>query len=48
MKFYEQNPILKEGVEEGVKVSRLQLSKLTANVIERGLDILGIEVVDKI
>ena len=48
MKFYEQNPILKEGVEEEVKVSRLQLSKLTANVIERGLDILGIEVVDKI
>jgi arginyl-tRNA synthetase len=48
MKFYEQNPILKEGVEEEVKVSRLQLSKLTANVIERGLDILGIEVVNKI
>ncbi|NEW59811.1 arginine--tRNA ligase [Sulfurovum sp. bin170] len=48
MKFYEQNPILKDGVEKEVKMSRLQLSKLTANVIEKGLDILGIEVVDRI
>ncbi len=48
MKFYEQNPILKEGVEEKTKISRLQLSKLTSNVIEKGLDILGIQVVDKI
>ncbi|MCH9741548.1 MAG: arginine--tRNA ligase [Epsilonproteobacteria bacterium] len=48
MKFYEQNPILKEGVEEEIKMSRLQLALLTANVIKKGLDILGIEVVDKI
>ncbi|SFV50875.1 Arginyl-tRNA synthetase [hydrothermal vent metagenome] len=48
MKFYEQNPILKDGVEEEVKMSRLQLSQLTANVIKKGLDILGIEVVDRI
>jgi arginyl-tRNA synthetase len=48
MKFYEQNPILKEGVKEDVKISRLLLAKLTANVIEKGLNILGIEVVDRI
>jgi len=48
MKFYELNPILKGGIEEEVKMSRLQLAKLTGLVIEKGLDILGIKVVDKI
>ena len=48
MKFYELNPILKGGIEEEVKMSRLQLVKLTASVIKKSLDILGIEVVDKI
>lgn len=48
MKFYEQNPILKEGVEESTKMSRLQLASLTGKVIKKGLEILGIEVVDKI
>ena len=48
MRFYEQNPILKEGVAEDIKMSRLQLAQLTANVIKKGLEILGIKVVDKI
>ena len=48
MKFYELNPILKGGIEEEVKMSRLQLAKLTASVIKKSLDILGIQVVDKI
>jgi len=48
MKFYELNPILKDGIDEKTKMSRLQLAKLTASVIEKGLNILGIEVVDKI
>jgi len=48
MKFYELNPILKAGIDEEVKMSRLQLSKLTASVIQKSLDILGIKVVDKI
>jgi arginyl-tRNA synthetase len=48
MKFYELNPILKGGIDEEVKMSRLQLAKLTASVIEKGLDILGIKVIDKI
>jgi arginyl-tRNA synthetase len=48
MKFYEQNPILKEGIDEEIKMSRLQLSILTSKVIKKGLEILGIEVVEKI
>ena len=48
MKFYELNPILKDDVEERTKMSRLQLATLTGNVIKKGLNILGIEVVNKI
>ena len=48
MRFYEQNPILKEGVNEETKMSRLQLSDLTAKTIKQGLHILGIRVVNKL
>ena len=48
MRFYEQNPILKTGVDEQTKMSRLQLADLTAKTIKQGLDILGIKVVDKL
>ncbi len=48
MRFYEQNPILKEGVDEQTKMSRLALADLTAKTIKQGLDILGIKVVDKL
>ncbi len=50
MRFYEQNPILKEGINitEETKESRLALANLTAKTIKQGLDILGIEVVDKL
>ena len=48
MRFYEQNPILKEGVAEETKMSRLLLADLTAKTIKQGLDILGIQVVDKL
>ncbi|MCF6206676.1 MAG: arginine--tRNA ligase [Sulfurovum sp.] len=48
MRFYERNPILKEGVEEQTKMSRLLLADLTAKTIKQGLDILGIQVVDKL
>jgi len=48
MRFYEQNPILKDGVDEATKMSRLQLADLTAKTIKQGLDILGIQVVDKL
>jgi arginyl-tRNA synthetase len=48
MRFYEQNPILKGGIEEEVKMSRLQLADLVAKTVKQGLDILGIKVVDKL
>jgi len=48
MRFYEQNPILKGGINEEIKMSRLQLADLTAKTIKQGLDILGIKVVDKL
>lgn len=48
MRFYEQNPILKEGVDEATKMSRLQLADLTAKTIKQGLELLGIEVVDRL
>jgi len=48
MRFYEQNPILKPGVDEETKMSRLLLADLTAKTIKQGLDILGIKVVDKL
>lgn len=44
MSFYEHCPILKEDVASETKHSRLALSGLTANVIERGLALLGIPV----
>lgn len=47
-RFYEQNPILKEEVCEETQMSRLALAQLTGRTIKEGLDILGIEVVDKI
>ncbi|MDM5271464.1 arginine--tRNA ligase [Sulfurovum sp. zt1-1] len=48
MRFYEHNPILKEGVDEATKMSRLQLADLTAKTIKQGLELLGIEVVDRL
>ncbi len=48
MRFYEQNPILKDGVKEEQKISRLLLANLTAKTIKQGLDILGINVVDRL
>ncbi|HIM94957.1 MAG TPA: arginine--tRNA ligase [Campylobacterales bacterium] len=48
MKFYELNPILKEEIAQETKMSRLQLAMLTGEVMKKGLDILGIDVVDRI
>ncbi|MEA3419969.1 MAG: arginine--tRNA ligase [Campylobacterota bacterium] len=48
MRFYEQNPILKEGIDKETRESRLALAALTAKVIKQGLEILGIEVVDRL
>jgi len=48
MRFYENNPILKDDVPSEIKNSRLVLAKATANTIKTGLGILGIDVLDRI
>jgi len=48
MKFYECNPILKEGVDETTRQSRLALADLTAKTIKQGLGLLGIKVVERL
>ena len=47
MSFYEACPILKEGVDEATRDSRLQLCALVARTLATGLDLLGIEVMDR-
>lgn len=47
MSFYEACPILKEGISEEVKASRLALCRVVADTLKQGLDILGIEVMDR-
>jgi arginyl-tRNA synthetase len=47
MSFYEACPILKEGISDEVKASRLALCKVIADTLKQGLDILGIEVMDR-
>lgn len=47
MSFYEACPILKEGIEPDLKNSRLMLSILVALTLKQGLDLLGIEVMER-
>ena len=47
MSFYEACPILKDGIEEQVKQSRLALCAQISNTLKQGLDILGIEVMER-
>jgi len=47
MSFYEACPILKEDVEAATRDSRLQLCQLVARTLSTGLDLLGIEVMER-
>jgi arginyl-tRNA synthetase len=47
MTFYEHCPVLKSDVPEDIKQSRLQLCALSADTLACGLDLLGIEVMEK-
>ncbi|MEH6549171.1 MAG: arginine--tRNA ligase [Pseudomonadales bacterium] len=47
MSFYEHCPVLKDNVPAAHRDSRLQLCNLTANTLAGGLDLLGIEVMEK-
>jgi len=45
--FYEHCPILKEGVPDSVRDSRLRLAAISADTLARGLNLLGIDVMEK-
>ncbi len=47
MAFYEQCPILKPGVGDAERNSRLNLARITQDTLARGLDLLGIDVMEK-
>jgi arginyl-tRNA synthetase len=47
MSFYEACPILKSDVSPEVRDSRLRLCHLVARTLQQGLDLLGIEVMEK-
>lgn len=47
MSFYEACPILKDDIAEEVKQSRLALCQLVANILKQGLDLLGIETMER-
>ena len=47
MSFYEACPILKEGINEETKTSRLAICASVASTLAKGLDILGIDVMER-
>ena len=48
MKFYENNPILREDVPEDLRQSRLILARCTAETLRLALEILGIKVLERL
>lgn len=47
MKFYEACPILKDDVDQATRDSRLGIARVTAQTLKTGLDLLGIETMEK-
>ena len=47
MRFYEHCPILKEGIDEATQHSRLQLLMAVSKTLKTGLELLGIETMEK-
>lgn len=47
MRFYEACPILKQGVDENSKNTRLALCGFSSKVLKKGLDLLGIQTMQK-
>ena len=47
MTFYEACPMLKDGIEPAVRDSRLMLSIISSRMLKQGLDLLGIEVMER-
>ncbi|MCF7981531.1 MAG: arginine--tRNA ligase [Pseudomonadales bacterium] len=47
MSFYENCPILKQDISPEIRTGRLRLCQLAARTLRTGLDLLGIDVMDK-
>lgn len=47
MAFYEQCPILKANIKQEIKESRLAMSLIVADTLAKGLELLGIEIMEK-
>ena len=47
MRFYEVCPILRDGIDPGIRDSRLSLAGLSARTLQTGLGLLGIETMEK-
>ena len=47
MVFYENCPVFKENIPQRTRDSRLMLSRITSQIIEKGLSLLGLEVMKK-
>jgi arginyl-tRNA synthetase len=47
MAFYEHCPILKEGTPAPLRESRLEMAELTSRTMAKGLELLGIEVMER-
>jgi arginyl-tRNA synthetase len=47
MAFYEQCPVLKANIKQEIKESRLALSLIVADTLAKGLELLGIEIMEK-
>jgi len=47
MRLYEACPILKDDVADDVRLSRLAIAEATAQTLKTGLDLLGIETMEK-
>ena len=47
MTFYEKCPVLKDEVPKEIQSSRLKLCAMSANILACGLDLLGIEVMER-
>jgi arginyl-tRNA synthetase len=47
MRFYEACPVLKDDVPAELRESRLALAAVTGRTLRQGLDLLGIEVPER-
>ncbi|MBV1928053.1 MAG: arginine--tRNA ligase, partial [Gammaproteobacteria bacterium] len=47
MSFYENCPILRSDIDTETRASRLKLSNTTANTLQKGLELLGIETMER-